>query len=507
MPKRFNRSALPSPGDAPAAQNTVLRQMQATPEAIREDQATNTLIIPMVMIREGVFQCVNCPTPELYPAGEFGRYPDAWNDRMVTMDHPRMAGRLVSAGTDGVWERFGLGRIRNAHLDGAKLKAEAHIDMVKVSALGSAAIDLIDKIVDGQAIDVSIAAFLDPVPMFGAFEGRNFAAVQTNYVPDHVAILPAGTRGACSFEDGCGVPRVNAGCDCEGACECQGSLEPVSAELGDTNRRELLNAALAKTVTDFFWIVAVFDDHVVYRNDRDQTFSRGFSIDEETGAVTLSDEAIEGTLVSDFMPITVVEEEEDSMDRAAAVNQLIASAASPWHDDDRTFLMEVPDANFAKLAANSAGGEGDQAEARPAAAKPATVAVTPATPPAVDPALGLPAQPAASAAAPPMSAEQYIAAAPAPIRELLSEGVANLHRTRATYVQHLPASEACPFSAAELNEMHTDHLRKLIDFARKATPAAAPAAASSYAAQTPMAASGEPTTGYKPLPAAPAWPT
>lgn len=108
---------MPSSGDATALPTTGMRHMQAAPEAIREACENNTLIIPMAAIREGVFQCVNCPTPEFYPAAEFGRYPDAWNDRMVTIDHPRIAGRLVSAGTEGVWERSGIGRIRNAHLD------------------------------------------------------------------------------------------------------------------------------------------------------------------------------------------------------------------------------------------------------------------------------------------------------------------------------------------------------------------------------------------------------
>ena len=78
----------------------------------------------------------------------------------------------------------------------------------------------------------------------------------------------------------------------------------------------MLNAALAQKEPGFFFILAVFDDHVVYRNEREQTLSRGFAIDEETGTVTLSDEVIEGTIVSEFMPITV--QEEDNMDRDVA---------------------------------------------------------------------------------------------------------------------------------------------------------------------------------------------
>ena len=508
MPIKFNRFSLPSTGSA-SLPVTAMRHMQAAPEAIREDRESNTLIIPMVAIREGVFQCVNCPTPEFYPAAEFGRYPDAWNDRMVTIDHPRVAGRLVSAGTEGVWEQSGIGRIRNARLDGKKLKVEAHIDMVKASEVGSSALELIDMIVDGKPIDVSIAAFIDAIPHFGSFEGKNFAAVQTNYVPDHVAILPAGTRGACSFEDGCGVPRVNEACTCndKADCQCSAATAPAGAELGDTNRREMLNAALAQKEPGFFFILAVFDDHVVYRNEREQTLSRGFLIDEETGTVTLSDEVIEGTIVSEFMPITV--QEEDNMDRQAAVDQLIASQASPWHEDDRTFLMDVDDGQFEKLTANSGTGEGEGADPQaseptgdddgdPAPATPAT-----AQPAAAEPTQVVEATPAA--ACQPMTAEDYIQAAPEPIRTWLGEGMATMQRTRAGYIKHLTASGACPFSKDDLENMRTDDLRKLVEFSGAQ---AQPEAASNYAGQAPMSSAGaDVPSGYRALPTAPAWPT
>ena len=61
--------------DAPAlpALPCVMRQMQAAPETIREDTENDVLIIPMVALREGVFQCTTCPAPELYLADNFGR--------------------------------------------------------------------------------------------------------------------------------------------------------------------------------------------------------------------------------------------------------------------------------------------------------------------------------------------------------------------------------------------------------------------------------------------------
>lgn len=509
MRMSWNRSQLASTGSN-ALPATALRHLQATPEAIREDQDTNTLIVPMVAIREGVFQCANCPSPEFYPATEFGRYPESWNDRMVTIDHPKLAGRFVSAGTTGVWERSGIGRIRNARLDGKKLKAEAHIDLAKVAALGTEALELVDLIVGGESIDVSIAAFVDPVAFHGTHEGRNFTAVQTNYVPDHVAILPSGTRGACSFEDGCGVPRVNKACACtgDGECQCGGKIEPASAELADNDRRELLNAALAKVERDFFWIIAVFDTHVVYRTENEQTFSRDFTIDEDTGAVTLSDEAIEGTIVTEFMPIKA--EEEETMGREAAVEQLVASSATGWGEGDKAFLMELSDDHFAKLAAGAAGSEGDQTTGEPAAsATPANQVKEPATADDVaDPALDLPKQPAASAAQEEDPVALYINAAPEPVRQVLRDGIAQLDRARSKYIEHISANSANQFSQEELETMDTDQLRKLAQFAGPARVVdSQPATASSFAGQAPRAAANGRNPSFKPLPDKPAWPT
>ena len=151
-------------------------------------------------LREGVFQGATSATPELYLAEQFGRIADTWNDRMVTIGHPKVNGRFVSAGTTGIWEQDGIGRIQNARVQDKKLKVEAHIDMAKVSELGSDAIDLVERIRRGEQIDVSVGAFVSSEPQTGFFDGKSFSAVQTNYVPDHVAILPGRRQGRLFLE-------------------------------------------------------------------------------------------------------------------------------------------------------------------------------------------------------------------------------------------------------------------------------------------------------------------
>ena len=510
-----------------------MRQMQAAPEAIREDTENDVLIIPLVALREGVFQGATSAAPELYLAEQFGRIADTWNDRMVTIGHPRVNGRFVSAGTTGIWEQDGIGRIQNARVQDKKLKVEAHIDMAKVSELGSDAIDLVERIRRGEQIDVSVGAFVSSEPQTGFFDGKSFSAVQTNYVPDHVAILPVGVKGACSWRDGCGAPRVNAAaCACggAGACSCgdqpemptdhaavsafrafldqlmpdgSAAVDPAlaDAQLGDRTKRDMLNTALATKETGFFFIIQVFDDHVVYRDNTEKTLRRDFSIDEASGTVTLSDETTEGTLVSEFMPITV--QEETNMERQLAVSQLIAAQDTTWEEGDRTFLMGVDDGQFAKLTAKAqpaAPAISGGAEVISAGGEPAASTEVPATVPAVASAEtpAVPAQPAAA----PLTVQSYIDAAPEPIREYLGEGLARLEEHRNRLIESLTANQRCPFTEAQLKEKRTDELRGLVELAGQAP------VGSSYAAQAPISANavGVPAA-YKKLPDAPAWPT
>ena len=450
-----------------------IRQMQATPESIIPDEENDVLIIPIVALREGVFQCATCPTAELYLAEQFGRIAAAWNDRMVTIGHPQVNGMFVSAGTTGIWERDGIGRIKNARVDGEKLKVDAHIDMGKVRELGSDALDLIRRIERGEQIDVSIGAFVDTVPQSGFSHGKEFHAVQTNYVPDHLAILPVGVAGACSWKDGCGAPRVNAACACGGTetCQCSTSgsasnnADPAlsDAQLGDRTKREMLTSAIATKERGFFFIIQVFDDHVVYRNDDEKTLRRDYTIDEATGTVTLSDEAIEGTLVSEFMPITVQKGAED-MDKAKAVNQLIANEASPWGEDDRDTLMSMADDVLAKVVANNQtapSGEGDPGEASATTAeqpKP-VVNVTPPEAPAATP------QPSEPAAAP--SFADLLSQAPPEYREVLAEGMELRANRRDRLIKALVACDRCDFNEDELkacSTAHLGHLGKLAGF-------------------------------------------
>ena len=182
------------PKSAPAENTNALRLLTATPETIREETVDGHefLVVPVVALTEGVFQCANCPQPELYLAAEFGRVADAWNGRPVTLGHPKRGGRFVSAGSMDVRRKDVVGDIQNARVDGDKLKVEAWIDLEMVAQLGSRAQDQVERLEEGQEVEVSVGAFIDREPMVGSFKGRNFGAVQRE--------LRAGSSGDPSGE-------------------------------------------------------------------------------------------------------------------------------------------------------------------------------------------------------------------------------------------------------------------------------------------------------------------
>ncbi len=186
------------------------RILRAKPGKTRREEIDGVeyLVAPMVALRTGVYQCANCEHPELYSASVFARIPESWNDRPVTLGHPMRGGVFVSAGSQDVWTQEGLGRIRNARRSGEKLLLEAWIDLEKADQIGDEATDLVSLLEDDEGIDVSVGAFVETHDKPGTFRGKEYQRQQLSYVPDHVALLP-GQTGACSWEDGCGAPRVN----------------------------------------------------------------------------------------------------------------------------------------------------------------------------------------------------------------------------------------------------------------------------------------------------------
>ena len=143
-------------------------------------------------------------------------------------------GNFVSAGSPDVWQTERIGTVFNARRDGDSLRCEAWIDPDLVERAGKEAAAILKAAEDGDQVEVSTAAWVDEVPTLGVHAGRQYDQIQTNFQPDHIALL-GDVKGACSWEDGCGVRVASAANEIDACCDDCASGKPCSCE--DTRSR------------------------------------------------------------------------------------------------------------------------------------------------------------------------------------------------------------------------------------------------------------------------------
>lgn len=189
----------------PCPNPTTFQQKQAHYTARRETlDGQDFLVVPVVMMTEGVHHGSGYPT--FYSEEALSQYVGTWNGRPVPIHHPEESGGYVSATmTPQVYEQWNVGTLFNVHFADKALRGEAWINVNKIRQKSPKTYEMLQS---GEAMDVSIGVFPDLVPTSGTWNGETYSAVAYNLRPDHLALLPD-QRGACSWEDGCGV-RVNS---------------------------------------------------------------------------------------------------------------------------------------------------------------------------------------------------------------------------------------------------------------------------------------------------------
>lgn len=161
------------------------------------------VVVPVVAVREGVLN------GELVLADEIGRYVEAWNGIPVPLRHPTVRGVAVSANTPDIVARC-PGRFWNARVVGDKLLGEMWLDVEIVDNLGGEAVSVLQRLEAGEPVEVSTAYWRDVEDAQGEWGGKAYNGIARNLRPDHLALLPDEV-GACSWQDGCGAPRLNCG--------------------------------------------------------------------------------------------------------------------------------------------------------------------------------------------------------------------------------------------------------------------------------------------------------
>lgn len=194
------------------APNTIRRfiTLQAATGEIRtaEFDGTEHIVVPVVALVEGVIQAMNAPFPELVLADRFSVAPSGWNGRPVFLGHPLNAlGGPVSGNSPDVLETS-FGKIFGTHVSDKRLLMEAWLDPKKAKAVSEDAAALIERVLAKEMIEISTGAFIVMKDAIGTHKGKQYRGLWDIIIPDHLALLPEGTRGACSIEMGCGTPRA-----------------------------------------------------------------------------------------------------------------------------------------------------------------------------------------------------------------------------------------------------------------------------------------------------------
>lgn len=177
------------------------RATVATPER-RTHAGREYLIAPVVPIKEAVLN------GELVLGEEIGRYVGSWNGIPLPLGHPTERGVPVSANTPDLDART-PGRFWNAEFDGEKLHGEIWLDIEKCQQIGGDALRALERLEAGEPVEVSTAYWRDLEPVTGGtYQGKAYHGIARNLRPDHLALL-LDEVGACSWQDGCGAPRIN----------------------------------------------------------------------------------------------------------------------------------------------------------------------------------------------------------------------------------------------------------------------------------------------------------
>lgn len=375
------------------------------------------LVVPVTALVEGVLHAYNSDAPELVLAEEFSRHPSGWNGEPVVMNHPQSeTGEMISANSPETLEKYQIGNIFGTHVKDNQLKMLAYVDNEKVMKVGETAEETVRRLTENGTIEISVGCFLDAEKLEGEYNGKRYARVWRNIIPDHLAFLEAGHIGACSNEAGCGAGISRAaihvvtkeGFTLEGETMADTKADETVVkrslrerlrdsfkfvvgksveDMSDGDLRRALDKALRASEPAYFGIESVFpaDNLVIFScmpEDRWITFSRQYKLSDD-GKVTFAGKREEVEAVTRFEPVaaeaspTAASEggcgcgghkKQDASAESAEggvkvhknaerITALIANKDTVWSEHDREYLQGLPDERLAALEAHAKPAE------------------------------------------------------------------------------------------------------------------------------------------------------
>jgi arsenate reductase-like glutaredoxin family protein len=325
------------------------------------------LIVPVVMMVEGVHNGNRGPI--YHKAETLAKYAEHFNDIPVTISHPiNEQGLYVSVNTPGIMDSWGVGKVRNSRFEDGKLKADAWLDVMLLASISPEALQCIQE---SEEMEVSIGTFSDEEVVEGVWNNEKYKSIALNYSPDHLALLP-GEIGACSIKDGCGL-RVNKQKGGKDVSELSSKVKELLKEgysvlqfnMNVDGFQEIIEKAWnllssMETETKSFYLIDVYDNHVIYRmrnrlDDSVVMLRQSYTINED-GSLALSGEPQK--VRRDVNYVEVNKENVKPKNKEVKimcekcpekVDELIANSATNFTKDDREWLDTLTEDKLDKL--------------------------------------------------------------------------------------------------------------------------------------------------------------
>ena len=430
------------------------------------------LVIPTVLICEGVHNNA------LYPAEELAKYPDAWNGRPVCIvpetGHPEdEEGRAITANSPDLKEKVTVGQLFNTEWMSPKLHSEAWVSIKKLMEVEGGA-DVLKMLEEDKNVEVSTGLFTDDIDEEGDWNGEKYDAIAVNHRPDHLVLLPF-SKGACSWNDGAGMPRINKEEDKTSVKE----LKDKAAELGlavlelshddiRTSLIRLLREGIGES--NSVWVREVFDNEVVFEKEVDgvlKLLKQSYSVNAKE-EVSLEGDPVEVVVKTEFVPVTTNASPKSNkggtgMDREARIKAL-AEKVTDLSEEDRKLLLNIKDdQQFERTCKAMEAGVEDpkkNAEEEAAAKKKEEEA-----------AAAKAAEEAKTNKAKekdedkPKTLEETLAEMPPEMAAMTRRAVARENAYKDQLVTELKANERCGFTEEQLRAKDVDELETLADMA------------------------------------------
>jgi len=439
------------------------------------------LVMPTVLITVGVHNNV------FYSDEELRKFPEAWNGVPVVVYHPEIAGVPVSANRKDVIEQRKVGVVLNVRYEDGKLKGEVWIDPTKANQVDEM---VMTKLNANQRMEVSTGLFTEDEMAQGVWNGEQYEAIARNHRPDHLALLPEG-RGACSWEDGAGGPRVNKEQPKESmfrkSLKAMGkAMSDVLAGMGLKGNllshgsiRDQFRGAVqgGRTLADneYLFVEEMFDGFGIYSHENSdgvKLYKQAYTVDAQD-QLALAGEPVEVMQQVSFVPVTNEQEDrvqsnstktegEQDMDRKERIDALIAAEGSDWEEQDREALTGLSDEQFDKVE------RGAKVTAEPPAEQPPAEDEAPKENEQDDE---------------PVTVDTFLANAPEEVKETLTSAVKLQKSKKDSLVKGLMENKRNKFTKEQLEAKTLEELESLASLAQVEV---------SYKGQNP--AQEEPTT-------------